>query len=206
MFRALAVVGVLAAGAPVALAQPGRLPLSPGVTPASPIGPGTQFLPPQPPRPPLFVPNKPGLVVVPVMAPWGYPTTPTYGTAFGGLGLGYPYGGVVASPPVINITQSVTNVGTFGGPAAVPTREFPATLTLQFTHAAEVWVNGKKLDGEAAEERTVTSPALKVGEAHTFQIKARWTSGGKTYEATRTVTLSGGDRSRLIVVSGTEVG
>jgi uncharacterized protein (TIGR03000 family) len=203
MFRALAAVGVIAACVPVASAQPVRLPLSPGVTPASPIGPGTQFLP------PLFVPNGPQLMAVPVMAPWGYPTTPVYGTAFGGLGIGYPYGGVVAAPPIINVTQSVTNVsapGVASTTGVVPTREFPATLALQFTYATEVWVNGKKLDGDAADEWTVSSPALKPGESYTFQIKARWKTGGKTYEATRSVTLSAGDRSRLIVVSGTEVG
>lgn len=209
MFRLLAVLGALAACASTAPAQPARLPLSPGVTPGSPIGPGTQFIPPRPPGLPLFAPNQPNVAVWPVMAPWGYPTTPAYGTAFGGFGLGYPYGGVVAPAPVINVTQSVTNVGlagTTGATGVAPTREYPATLALQFTHAAEVWVNGRKLAGDAADEWTVRSPALRPGDSHTFDVKARWKSGGKTYEATRTVTVSAGDRSRLIVVSGTEVG
>lgn len=212
MLRSLAALGAVALSAAVASAQPGRLPLSPGVMPASPIGPGTQFVRPQ------FSPNVPGLQVLPMLSPYGYPTTPFYGNAVGpltnfgagfgyGYGIGYPAGGLFAAPPTINITQSVTNVsvGTTSS-GVVPVRDLPATLVLQFPNAAEVWVNGKKADGDTAPERVLTSPTLKPGEQYTFEVKARWMSGGKAYEATRTVTLGAGDRSRLLVVSGTEVG
>lgn len=217
MFRILAALGAVALSVAAASAQPG-LPLSPGVTPASPIGPGTQFIRPQFNVGPTFSPNVAGLQILPVMSPYGYPTTPFYGNAVGplnsfgsgfgyGYGVGYPAGGLFAAPPAINITQSVTNVSA-GGPVStvVPIKDLPATLTLQFPNAAEVWVNGKKADGDAATERVLTSPTLKVGESHTFEVKARWMSGGKTYEATRTVTLGAGDRSRLLIVSGVEVG
>ena len=201
MFRVLAVLGAVALSAAAASAQPINLPLSPGVMRASPIGPGTQFIRPS------FAPNVAGLQVIPVMAPYGYPTTPYYGTAFGGFGgYGYPYGGVNVFPPAINITQSVTAGGAPPAvPAVVPTRDFPATLALQFPNAAEVWLNGKKLGGDASEERVLRSPVLAPGEQYTFAVKARWTTGGKTYVATRTVTLTAGDRSRLLVVSGVEV-
>jgi len=207
MFRAFAILGAVALSATAASAQPRNLPLSPGVMPASPIGPGTQFIRPSFVPNPTFAPNVAGLQVIPVMAPYGYPTTPFYGTAFGGFGgYGYPYGGVNVFPPAINITQSVTVAGARPAlPAVVPTKDFPATLTLQFPNAAEVWLNGKKLDGDASEERVLKSPVLAPGEQYAFAVKARWTTGGKTYEATRTVTLTAGDRSRLLIVSGVEV-
>lgn len=217
MFRTLAALSAVALSAAAASAQPGRLPLSPGVTPASPIGPGTQFIRPQFNATPTFSPNVAGLQILPVMSPYGYPITPFYGNAVGplnsfgsgfgyGYGIGYPAGGLFAVPPAINITQSVTNVSA-GGPVSsvVPIKDLPATLTLQFPNAAEVWVNGKKVDGAAAVERVLTSPTLKDGEEYKFEVKARWQSGGKTYEATRTVTLGAGARSRLLIVSGGEV-
>ena len=82
-------------------------------------------------------------------------------------------------------------------------REFPATLTLQFPAAADVWLDGKKVEGSAAEERVLTSPTLKPGEDYTFALKARWTADGKTYEATRSVKVGPGDRSRLFDRLGT---
>jgi uncharacterized protein (TIGR03000 family) len=217
MFRTLAVLGALLLFTTVANAQPGRLPLSPGVMPASPFGPGMPFNPapfspvgpfssvPFSPVVPFgsgfFAPNQPNLMLAPVLAPWGYPSAPYFGTGFG-----YPYGSVVASPP-ITVNQSVTNVTApqRSDQAAVLANEFPATLTVQFPGTAEVWLGEKKVEGAAAEERVLTSPVLKAGEKYTFDLKARWKSGGKTYEAKRAVTLNSGDRSRLLIVSGEEV-
>lgn len=78
-----------------------------------------------------------------------------------------------------------------------------AALTVQFPATAEVWVGQKKVAGAPATEWTLTSPALKVGETHTFVLKGRWAANGKTYETDRSVTLAGGERGRLIVLSGT---
>lgn len=221
MLRTLVVLSALLLFAATASAQPGRrLPLSPGVMPASPIGPGTQFINPAfTPAAPFstvpfspvvpfgggfFAPNQPNTMVVPILAPWGYPSAPFYGAGFG-----YPYGSVVAPPITVNqsVTNSVTNVG--GGlpqrADAVLVKEFPATLTVQFPGSAEVWLDGKKVEGAAAQERVLTSPVLKAGDSYTFDMKARWTKGDKTYEATRKMTLASGDRSRLLILSGDEV-
>jgi uncharacterized protein (TIGR03000 family) len=78
-------------------------------------------------------------------------------------------------------------------------------LVVQFPAAAEVWVGGTKADGGPATEWTLTSPALKPGESHTFEVKARWKVGGKTFEATRSVAVTAGERNRAVVVSGTAV-
>ncbi|QJW95502.1 hypothetical protein [Frigoriglobus tundricola] len=83
--------------------------------------------------------------------------------------------------------------------------EASATLVVQLPAAAEIWVGGKKVNGDPAAEWTLTSPTLKVGEAHTFEVKGRWKAGGKTFETSRSVTVAAGLRSRTTVISGTAV-
>jgi uncharacterized protein (TIGR03000 family) len=128
------------------------------------------------------------------------------GYGFGGY-YGYDYGYGYGMPLYAAPVQ-------FAAPAFVepaPERtialanEFPATLVMEFPAPAEVWVNGKKGDGEPNTEWTLTSPVLKAGGEFTFEVKARWASGGKTFEYTRSVTVAGGQRSRALVVSGTEI-
>ncbi len=82
---------------------------------------------------------------------------------------------------------------------------FSASLALQFPAAATVWVNGKELAGKPATDRTITSPAIEAGQDYTFQIKAQWKANGKTYEYKREAKVGPGDRSKLIVLNGTEV-
>jgi len=83
--------------------------------------------------------------------------------------------------------------------------EFPATVTLEFPAAANVWLDGKPVEGETGKERVLTSPVLRPGQQYTFKVKARWDANGKTYEYTRDVALNPGDRSKVLVVSGTAV-
>ena len=83
--------------------------------------------------------------------------------------------------------------------------EATATLVVQLPAAAEIWVGGKRVKGDPATEWTLTSPALKAGESHTFEVKSRWKVDGKTFEATRSVPVAAGLRSRSVVVSGTVV-
>src|SRR5436305_721844 len=70
---------------------------------------------------------------------------------------------------------------------------------------AEVWLDGKKVEGEAANVRTLSSPVLRPGDRYTFHVKADWTVKGQTYGYDRGVTLETGAKSRLQVLSGTPV-
>ncbi|AMV23042.1 hypothetical protein VT84_01430 [Gemmata sp. SH-PL17] len=215
MIRTLATLLALAGSAGFASAQPRHnapLPLSPGVHQGSPIGPGTQFIPQPTHRFPAGGRNMQGHN----WAGPGHYFSP-YGRnnlfGYGGYGYGYGYGGYdyggYGYGPVYDYAPVVVEVPVL--PPSPPQRrvvlanEFPATLALQFPAAAEVWLNGEKVEGEASEERVLTSPILKQGEQYTFDVKARWAVNGKTYENIRTVTLGSGDRSRLLVVSGAEV-
>jgi uncharacterized protein (TIGR03000 family) len=130
-----------------------------------------------------------------------------YGGGFlTGYGYGYGYslyfvgpGPFAYDPPVVDVP-----------PPQEPTRvialsnEYPATLTMDFPAAAKVWLDGKEVAGEASAERVLTSPVLRPGEKHTFKVRAEWAAGGKTYEYTRDVTLGSGERSKVLVMSGTE--
>ena len=168
---------------------PVPLPLSPGVMPGSPWGPGAPFAPSRPSPPPL-----PGKTNAPRSAfpafefgP-GEPSFEGYFFPYGYARYGDEYERALWVPaPVVGVAPAHSVE-----PLPVLANEFPATLSLQFPAAAEVWLNGKKVDGAAS-------------GTFTFDVRERWTTKDKTYETKRTLTLSSGQRSRLIVVSGEEV-
>lgn len=201
MFRALTALGALALAATAASAQPGRLPLSPGVVPAAPFGPGYGMAA----QSPALMGRSP-IVLNPLLPPWGvaFPTPyPFYGYPFGGYG--YPFATYVPPVAYLPAPSAIAEAPRRSDPTVVLANEYPATLTLQFPTSAEVWLDGKKVDGSAAEERVLTSPVLKPGEQYTFAVRARWTNDGKTYETKRSVKLGSGDRSRLLIIAGEEV-
>jgi len=203
MLRTGLVLVALVLVAATGTAQPRPLPLAPGVTPASPFAPGAPF---QAPAPPPRV-SQANIQFVPVLGPGGlyYPWV-GYASGLGyGTGYGFGYPGMLPGPAAVAPAAPLI-VDPLVRPDVVNlANEFPATLTLQFPASAEVWLDGKKLTGSAAEERVLTSPVLRAGEKYTFLVKARWEKGGKTYEAKRAVALAAGDRSRLSIISGDEV-
>ena len=200
MFRIACVLTILAGFAAVAGAQPRPLPLSPGVMPASPFGPGTPF----PAGPIVQKPGSAPITYFPVALPTGWGTGWAYQTWSPWTGFGYTYGGLV-QPGFVPQQQAIVEPARPAEPTIVLAQEFPATLSLQFPATAEVWLDGAKVKGDADTDRVLTSPVLKPGQQHTFNLKARWQSGGKTYETKRAVTLGPGDKSRLLILSGDEV-
>jgi uncharacterized protein (TIGR03000 family) len=82
---------------------------------------------------------------------------------------------------------------------------FTAKLDLAFPAPAEVTFDGRRVEGSDASEVTLTSPPLKVGASHTFNVRAVWSVEGKKYRVERTVTVKAGERSRLTIVSGDPV-
>jgi uncharacterized protein (TIGR03000 family) len=138
--------------------------------------------------------------------PYGF--YPTYGFGGGFITGGYaPY--YVVPPPVFLADPAPVGGGPVApaGPSTVTAVSgvLPATLVLQYPAAARVWVDGVEVKGDPDEEWTLTSRPLRPGETATFKVRGRWEQGGRTYEAVREVPLGPGARSRLLVVSGTEV-
>lgn len=145
-----------------------------------------------------------------------------YGFGYGGLGyggygydgFGYGYGGYYPYYPgagsfmFSQVGPPVVPAPLVGAGASSDVRAVDANLAaefkLSFPADAEVWVNGRKQDGARA-EWTLASPALKAGETHTFDVRAKWTAGGDAYEWTRSVTLGPGERSKANVIGGTKV-
>jgi uncharacterized protein (TIGR03000 family) len=169
----------------------GGTPQPPTFVPISPAMPGISPVP----RP--VVPGRPGRPIIPLPPIWGGGWFPYYG-------YGYP---AQQPPVVVQVQAPPVVVGTPAEPdrVVVISNEFPATLVLEFPSAAEVWVNGKKAEDEATNEWVLTSPVLKQGEEYKFEVRGRWKSNGKTYEAERSIAVPGGKRSRSIVVAGAEV-
>ena len=147
---------------------------------------------------------------------WGtYPGYPGFNSAYyGGFGGGFlsnryyvPYYGNgptfrsndTSSPPASNPTlpppQRIVELS----------GESIATLTLEFPAPARVWLNGDLVEGKPEAIRVLTSPAIRATEKYAFQIRARWERDGQTFEYTREASLHSGDRSKLLVVSGTAV-
>jgi hypothetical protein len=186
MKRLVYVLIALAAFASIASAQP-----RPGLMPAGPITPQGQG----------------NIVYYPIALPWGWGVGWGYQTYNPWTGFRYTYGGVLPATAV-PMAPATTNVTVAPSrrvaPVVVLAQEFPATLALQFPAAAEVWLDGKKVGTSAKEEQLLKSPVLKPTQTYTFLVKARWTQGGKTYEAKRAVTLGPGEHSRLLIVSGDE--
>jgi uncharacterized protein (TIGR03000 family) len=130
------------------------------------------------------------------------PGYPRYGVTWGGFGYGfggYPYYYSYSIPAPAAPVQAPEPEA---GPNIALVNVFPASLTLEFPAPAEVWVNGKKGEGEPTMEWNLNSPQLKVGTDFTFEVKARWKVGGKTYEYERTIVVAAGNRSRALVISG----
>ncbi len=141
--------------------------------------------------------------------PPGFPFSGVWGAyGFGGAYPGYGYGFGYA--PSANFAFGSPNyesapIPVTTAPNIALVNEFPAVLTMEFPAPAEVWVNGKKGEGKATTEWTLTSPSLKAGTEFTFEVKARWTVDGKTYEYERKVNVASGNRSRALVIAGSEV-
>lgn len=142
------------------------------------------------PKPPPFGPFVP-------INPWWYGPVGGY---YPPWGWGGPWaGGYAPAPaPVDPPPQPPARVVQLSGYGT-------AQLTAVFPAPATVTVDGVAQPGGPRKEWVFTSPVLRPGETHTFQLTARWEAGGKAYEAVREVAAKPGDLPRLTVVSGTPV-
>jgi uncharacterized protein (TIGR03000 family) len=144
----------------------------------------------------------------------GYPQVWAPSGSWGGVSYAWPEYPVEIIEPVPVVTRptrvAVTGTGGTAGTAATSPQvdlsgRAEATLVIQFPAAAELWIGGKKRDGGPSTEWKLTSPELNLGGSYTFDVKARWKAGGKTFEASRSMAVTAGDRKEWVVVSGTEI-
>lgn len=175
--------------------------LLPALAPAQ--GLVTPYVPPvaTTPVPPTFPPYYPGMVVPSV--PW-YPgiSYPWYDYGYSTFGFGYS----IPSTPITPIPAPLASLARPGtDDIDRASAEAAATLTLELPTAADLWVDGVKRDGQPTAKHTLTSKPLKLGSQHKFDLRARWTASGTTYELERTVTVRAGESGKLTAYSGTPV-
>lgn len=141
----------------------------------------------------------PGFPIVPHTAFYGGPVFP---------GFYYPYGYPYYGLPQATIFQEPAPAPAAPTPPARVVElsgESKGTVILQLPQPARVWLDGRELEGGPAREWTLASPVLRPGEEYTLNVVARWEVDGKTYESTNKITVGPGNKSRLGVISGTEV-
>ena len=196
-------VGLLAAGAAVGQApvapMPTRLPPGAGVprpfvTP--PIGfaggfhtPGSGYV----------LPAFGGYYTSPSLFPFTNGFYPNYAIMPPGF-----YGGVGT---IVNVTNNAggSPVRTVNSQQFAPnvSGEEKATLTIALPAAGDVWLGGvRQKDAGNTSTYVLTSPVLKPGEQHKFEIRAEWLVDGKRYRSERTVSVSAGDNQKLTMVLG----
>jgi uncharacterized protein (TIGR03000 family) len=72
----------------------------------------------------------------------------------------------------------------------------PARIEVTVPAGAEIWFNGAKTR-QTGERRLFVSPPLEPGERYSYEVKARWTEGGKTVERSLRVPIIAGGRERV---------
>jgi uncharacterized protein (TIGR03000 family) len=75
-------------------------------------------------------------------------------------------------------------------------REAPAQIEVRVPAGAEVWFGGSKTR-RTGTVRLFESPPLEPGKWFSYDVKARWTEGGKEVEQTRKVSIAAGFRSAV---------
>lgn len=144
------------------------------------------------------------LVAAPPRVPFVV-TYPVWGGYWGGFyspGFFYQPPVEVVPPPV---PAPVVNPARAAEDADRAAAFAPATLTLELPAVADVWLDGEKQASSTDATRTLRSVPLVLGAEYTFRVRARWTEGGTTYEATPASTVRAGERGKLTVYAGTVV-
>ncbi len=119
-----------------------------------------------------------------------------YGPGFGiGIGVGfYPYdydyapAYVYAPPTIIVAAPPAAPAVTVAAPPAPAPEDGCARLQVLVPADAEVWFDGN-LTTTRGEQREFTSPPLTPGRDYQYQVRARWTDGGRVVDQTRTVAV-----------------
>jgi uncharacterized protein (TIGR03000 family) len=82
------------------------------------------------------------------------------------------------------------------GPAAATapdTNELLAWVEVTVPAGAELWFDGQRTT-KTGERRVFRTPPLEKGHNYYYDVKARWTEGGKPVEKTRQVSVHAGER------------
>jgi len=120
----------------------------------------------------------------------------------GGYGYGYPahdYGAPAyvdgGSPVALQRSSLYPSDADVQGPPPDADAN-AATVAVRVPADAEVWFDGAPTS-QRGESRTFSSPPLNADRDYHYDIRARWTEGGKEVEQTRRVNVRAGQRSAV---------
>jgi uncharacterized protein (TIGR03000 family) len=74
-------------------------------------------------------------------------------------------------------------------------------IAIRVPSNAEIWFDAAKTQ-QAGESREFVSPPLAFARTYTYQIRTRWTEGGRTVDRTQAITVQAGDRIGLDFTNG----
>jgi uncharacterized protein (TIGR03000 family) len=125
---------------------------------------------------------------------YGYSSYPDYG---------YGYGGDDSSPGYYSYAPPVTDYQSFyppdtssAPPASPPggTNGTDAVVRVRVPDPnAQVWFEGTPTQ-QRGTDREFESPPLQPDRTYHYDVRARWTENGRTFDETRTVAVHAGDR------------
>jgi uncharacterized protein (TIGR03000 family) len=131
--------------------------------------------------------------------PWvGTPWIVPYGT---NMAYSLPLGYSASQQQYYGAPVTLTPLPVAPAPAVAAKSE-PAVLSIEFPFSdTQVTVNGVP-DKTTGPMRRFESPALAPGKSHAFQIVAKWTKEGKSYEWERTYRMAAGETVRVTIFGG----
>jgi uncharacterized protein (TIGR03000 family) len=105
--------------------------------------------------------------------------------------------GTPAWPPPFGVpTEAEMELRLGTGPAPAEKPNNTALLTIQVPEAAELYLQGQKMDLTGTERR-FASPALEPGKSYTYDVVVRWAEDGKPVERTKKVLVWANDSKSL---------
>jgi uncharacterized protein (TIGR03000 family) len=123
---------------------------------------------------------------------YGYGYGPDIGIGIGFYPYAYDYGPtyINAQPPIIVASPAAipTVPADSPTPSASERADNRARLQILVPADAEVWFNGDPTTTRG-EQREFTTPALTEGRDFHYEIRARWTEGGRVVDQTRLVVV-----------------
>jgi uncharacterized protein (TIGR03000 family) len=140
-----------------------------------------------------FYGSHPGGFVPPGGDLSGYPGGFGYGVSPGSA-PGWSSGGWYRYAPSYSARYALGSLyagSAYGSPGYAGGRA--ASIRVRVPAGAELWFDGTKTRQSGA-ERSFRSPPLTPGKTYFYDVKARWTEGGKPVERTRTVDVRAGGR------------
>ncbi len=110
----------------------------------------------------------------------------------------FPYGyGFLAREPIAETAQELERErDMYLGRPEIHLDKSVATMDVRVPADAEVWVAGART-GQRGTARTYVSPHLEPDQRYSYEIRARWTEGGKEVDRTRQISVRAGETVKV---------